>query len=507
MRKKMYAKGMPRALAGVLLMVLFFTPNVEAAPCDCLGVSHLDNATFGLEYGSRCAAWNLETCTMLFANATMCCKSFCYVDSTCPSAIVDPSGPVNGTQYISYNATNCTNDDNLRCPWDGLATGATPDWQSTLLYATTNPERRAMYSPTVLQAAAKLALLAPVEHESITGTFGQIVRRLDSDKYTNITVDDDMYLMTFPDEASLGVVTVHPWSDSLFDMTNDYGVTSSIMGVLKVEAYDADGDVVDGPFTLMVNPFGTGRAHVSALRWPSSGAPARDVVAEGGLIVPVTGGSLNRPMFKITTVGMSSIAVLAENVPGTGALTANLYPRPRASTSRVTVSFNHPSVAFAGNELWLTLPAGYMVGHCEEDMPCPSTSTIRLLSTEAFVNHTMKVEGTLVKLTLEGNLTFSGMATIAITNVLLPNNCNDAAYTLQSMYCYMNEWNTKYCYDPTATYTFTHATSASMDGVPQGCTLCNACRTDPFINGAYNCEYDGNVFTIPSGHMTPQCVV
>lgn len=96
----------------------------QSKECQCLGAELADtyfDDTFGKDYGKYCNSWDQDSCgywadhnQMKNSLGLWCCKRWCYVSESCPTA--RPSTDVEGLFYSYYS---CQDDvDELdTCPW------------------------------------------------------------------------------------------------------------------------------------------------------------------------------------------------------------------------------------------------------------------------------------------------------------------------------------------------------------------------------------------------------
>jgi len=89
--------------------------------CQCTGDNTLTGAKaakFGQDYGEQCKAWDKTDCETKYKGTSSlgmwCCKQWCYVDSSCPSA--KPSAVAKGL-YYSYFACPDVGQEMAQCPW------------------------------------------------------------------------------------------------------------------------------------------------------------------------------------------------------------------------------------------------------------------------------------------------------------------------------------------------------------------------------------------------------
>jgi len=178
------------------------------------------------------------------------------------------------------------------------------------------------------------------------------------------------------------------------------------------------------------------------------------------------------------------------------ALQTTFYPLDRASISHVVLSFQGTALAL-GNELWVTLPPGFTLGRCAPHGNSLCDTQVMLATTDGVaVPHTLLVAdvqgSTRLQFAFGANYTLNKHMQIKLNNVMLPNHCEDASYRMDAMYCVLNAWGTRYCYDPIKTWVSTYNTNMDPDGVAQGCSLCNACR--PGVYDMWECNHNGIEF-------------
>jgi len=91
--------------------------------CQCTGTNNgLDEAKLGFldGYGESCKAWDSQTCEEWkekgdgYQLGMWCCKDWCYVDESCPSAKASSAGE---GLFYSYFACPDDPDELKQCPW------------------------------------------------------------------------------------------------------------------------------------------------------------------------------------------------------------------------------------------------------------------------------------------------------------------------------------------------------------------------------------------------------
>ena len=141
---------MPRYSTPMLFLLATSASATNPAGCECTGVNTgINTATYGADYGTRCAAWEDGSSNMApsavscndpsFTNTgKWCCRPWCYVNpATCNGAVTpyyasffQSQAQSFGTLYYSYVAcdstTPTTNPNDVtyqyqsnQCPWTG----------------------------------------------------------------------------------------------------------------------------------------------------------------------------------------------------------------------------------------------------------------------------------------------------------------------------------------------------------------------------------------------------
>lgn len=95
--------------------------------CQCSGSNGgMDTAALGFDekYGEQCGPWDQQTCEEFKKSSTSdtqlglwCCKNWCYVDESCPSA---KASAVSGTKDLFYSYYACPDKADAldTCKWD-----------------------------------------------------------------------------------------------------------------------------------------------------------------------------------------------------------------------------------------------------------------------------------------------------------------------------------------------------------------------------------------------------
>jgi hypothetical protein len=155
-----------------------------------------------------------------------------------------------------------------------------------------------------------------------------------------------------------------------------------------------------------------------------------------------------------------------------------------------------------GNQIAVELPDGFTPHRCGQGFTaCATQSTILLVDTNTTVSHRLVTDGHELSLQLDANLTINGSVQFTFTNVLLPNHCDEAEYSLRGQSCSFDAWGAKSCEARPmvrrVSYKPPLPTDAVFnDGVPQGCDVCSACKAHPA--GHWECEHDGLRFLSPN---------
>jgi hypothetical protein len=167
------------------------------------------------------------------------------------------------------------------------------------------------------------------------------------------------------------------------------------------------------------------------------------------------------------------------------------------ATITVAIPFNSTTLTNSTNEIWLHFPPGfhvdwssyliYWIGLNEPDTVEFTTDDIVKLGWYSASSVLFQPVDLKVRLT--------------ITGVQLPNNCDNALFTVSTHHCYEDDIlnagviKVHRCDAfPIATINFW----GGQSGSPQGCTLCNACKQmfqSSTGDQIFSCEQNGLVFT------------
>jgi len=92
----------------------------QNALCQCTGANEelgeVELKTFGNDYGKTCKAWDAELCEHWTEESELglwCCKSWCYVDESCPSA---KKSALHDKLFYSYHTCPDKVEKMLECP-------------------------------------------------------------------------------------------------------------------------------------------------------------------------------------------------------------------------------------------------------------------------------------------------------------------------------------------------------------------------------------------------------
>jgi len=130
--------------------------------CQCTAENHFDAANkkkFGEKYGMKCDAWDKESCKTWDDKSELgvwCCKQWCYVEESCPSA--KPSSAVAGLHYSYYSCPDKSSEIGS-CPWkkptdfNGEPVPLSPEAQKKLAKSMSAPSA----FPTTIVAFTALA--------------------------------------------------------------------------------------------------------------------------------------------------------------------------------------------------------------------------------------------------------------------------------------------------------------------------------------------------------------
>merc|ERR1719405_37011 len=146
--------------------------------CQCTGDNMLSGANlekYGETYGETCKNWDQHSCENWetegagFDLGLWCCKDWCYVDPSCPSA--EASELHEGLAY-SYLACPDDADDLLQCPWkDAIDFGGEPlklsEEEADLLNSAAEPSPSVPSTPPVPATASSTAAV----HDTTCGPF------------------------------------------------------------------------------------------------------------------------------------------------------------------------------------------------------------------------------------------------------------------------------------------------------------------------------------------------
>jgi hypothetical protein len=189
------------------------------------------------------------------------------------------------------------------------------------------------------------------------------------------------------------------------------------------------------------------------------------------------------------------LVLLASLAPIGQGLNVTLVPPHRGAVSTIVADF---TTEVAVNELWVTLPPEFTPHRCPGQgySMCSSNTSLTLSDGVAHYNvsHSLQAQGTGLKLLFPTTVTINGTASVAVTNVLLANRCEEVQYLLQAMHCTDDYWGVKRCIEKY------RAGNMASTGKPEGCSLCTACKASPY--GLWDCEHDGVRVMMPVDSTT-----
>eukprot|EP00667_Euglena_gracilis_P000843 EG_transcript_843 len=288
------------------------------------------------------------------------------------------------------------------------------------------------------------------------------------------------------------VVTVTPPAAANVSLGSGVRLVTDVLEVLRFNATGAPVTQAPFNFSLLV----PGVTSLKVFRTTTDGMGPRSVSAEGGLVLPANASG----WWNITAVGTS--AFIGTDV--TANFSVSLWPLNRGVTARLTLALRPNATVWLGNQLRVTLPPDFVLNRCDDGYAsCPTQTELRLLDSNAVVPLVAKLVTPGPYLQLAGNLTLAGPAQIVLTNVSLPNHCNDATYLVQADYCQADQWGARVCTAQPPVFAATYSAATDVDGVPQGCSVCNACRAHPA--GFLQCAAGPRTFWAPTSSLAATC--